>query len=96
MYNIGIRLKHQKEAQTMLKYSVEKGYLLDEKLREGHIAEWSRIVDTLDEAKTLFDYRIDDWNFKGGEYVAIFEVELNGDEYEFIKEVKTEYGFNKV
>ena len=79
----------------MLKYSVEKGYLLDEKLKEGHICEWSRIVDTLEEAKSLFDYRIDDWNFKSDEYVAIFEMELTSDGYDLVQEIKIEYGFNK-
>ena len=80
----------------MIKYSVEKGYLLDEKLKEGHICEWGRIVDTLEEAKSLFDYRIDDWNFKSDEYVAIFEVESTSDGYDLIQEIKTEYGFNKI
>ena len=60
----------------MIKYEVEKGFLMDLKTREGHIAEHSQLFDTLEEAEAYF-IRIQARMTLENEYVSLSEVEYD-------------------
>ena len=60
----------------MIKYEVEKGFIMDEKLREGHIAEHTEIFDTKEEAEAYF-IRIQVRMTLENEYVSLSEVEYD-------------------
>ena len=64
----------------MLKYEVVKGFLIDLKLREGHIVEHSQLFDTLEEAESYF-IRIQVRMTFENEYTSLSTVEFdeNGD-----------------
>ena len=64
----------------MIKYEVVKGFLIDLKLREGHIVEHSQLFDTLEEAEAYF-IRIQVRMTFENEYASIRTVEFdeNGD-----------------
>lgn len=64
----------------MLKYEVVKGFLIDLKLREGHIVEHSQLFDTLEEAEAYF-IRIQVRMTLENEYTSLSTVEFdeNGD-----------------
>lgn len=62
----------------MLKYEVVKGFLIDLKTREGHIAEHTESFDTREEAETYF-IRIQVRMTFENEYVSLSEVEFDED-----------------
>ncbi len=62
----------------MLKYEVVKGFLIDLKIREGHIAEHTELFDALEEAEAYF-IRIQVRMTLENEYVSLSEVEYDED-----------------
>lgn len=62
----------------MIKYEVEKGFLIDLKLREGHIVEHTESFDTREEAESYF-IRIQVRMTFENEYVSLSEVEYDED-----------------
>ena len=60
----------------MLKYEVVKGFLIDLKTREGHIAEVTESFDTKEEAESYF-IRIQARMTFENEYVSLSEVEYD-------------------
>lgn len=78
----------------MLKYLVEHGYLIDLKHREGHICEWAKVYDTIERAMDEFRFVKDHTCFKEGDYIGVFEIEVeeNG-EFDFVREIEIYYGF---
>lgn len=62
----------------MIKYEVEKGFIMDVKLREGHIAENTESFDTKEEAEAYFIRRQVQMTLEN-EYVSLSEVEYDED-----------------
>ena len=62
----------------MVKYEVEKGFLMDLKTREGHIAEHAESFDTKEEAVAYF-IRVQVRMTLENEYVSLSEVEFDED-----------------
>ena len=60
----------------MIKYEVEKGFLMDLKTREGHIAEHTEIFDNKEEAEAYFIRRQVRMTLEN-EYVSLSEVEFD-------------------
>jgi len=60
----------------MIKYEVEKGFIMDEKLREGHIAEHTESFNTKEEAEEYFIRRQVQMTLEN-EYVSLSEVEFD-------------------
>lgn len=62
----------------MIKYEVEKGFVMDLKAREGHIAEVTESFDTKEEAEERF-IRVQGRLTLENEYVSLSEVEFDED-----------------
>ena len=62
----------------MIKYEVEKGFVMDLKSREGHIAEVTESFDTKEEAEARF-IRVQGRLTLENEYVSLSEVEFDDD-----------------
>ncbi len=60
----------------MLKYEVEKGFLMDLKTREGHIAEHTASFNTKEKAEEYFIRRQVQMTLEN-EYVSLSEVEYD-------------------
>lgn len=62
----------------MIKYEVEKGFVMDLKAREGHIAEVTESFDTKEEAEERF-IRVQVRLTLENEYVSLSEVDFDDD-----------------
>ena len=66
----------------MIKYEVVKGFVMDLKAREGHIAEVTESFDTKEEAEERF-IRVQVRLTLENEYVALSEVEFDDGDWTY-------------